>query len=218
MFKDIIDEWTRKERGSLPTPIECTIIIWVFAIMWKEIKVRRIPIDFVILFSFPSVARKTISFKLIKNSSFGQYLVKLLKILFVSLLATLVCNCNPHKKNLCKVHLNSENTDNFRQSLGSVRNRASWICPRFVELGRHLHQYLFRWLDCASNHCLYYRETWGGFGYQSLYQKRALERLRPLPDFGRSIWSRDDFQLLETSPYFLNQPTLRTSTSEYFEK
>ena len=62
MFKDIIDEWTRKERGSLPTPIECTIIIWVFAIMWKEIKVRRIPIDFVILFSFSSVARKTISF------------------------------------------------------------------------------------------------------------------------------------------------------------
>ena len=171
MFKDIIDEWTRKERGSLPTPIECTIIIWVFAIMWKEIKVRWRRIEFfeflLILYSFCSVARKLIFSNLIK---------------FV----------------------------------GSVRNRPSWICPRFVELGRHLHQYLFRRLDCAPNHCLHYRETWGGFGYQSLYQKRALERLRPLPDFGGFIWSWNDFQLLETSPYFLNQPTLRTSTSEFF--
>ena len=80
MFKDIIDEWTRKERGSLPTPIECTIIIWVFAIMWKEIKVRRIPIDFVILFSFSSVARKTISSKFVENSSFGRYFRLLVKL------------------------------------------------------------------------------------------------------------------------------------------
>ena len=72
MFKDIIDEWTRKERGSLPTPIECTIIIWVFAIMWKEIKVRRIPIDFVILFSFYSVAKKK------------QFLPNLLRILVLA--------------------------------------------------------------------------------------------------------------------------------------
>ena len=35
---DLVEEWHEKERGSFPTPIECIIIIWVFSIMWKEVK------------------------------------------------------------------------------------------------------------------------------------------------------------------------------------
>ena len=34
----MIDEWAEKERGCFPTPIECIIILWVFSIMWKEVK------------------------------------------------------------------------------------------------------------------------------------------------------------------------------------
>lgn len=35
---DLVEEWHEKERGSFPTPIECLIIIWIFSIMWKEVK------------------------------------------------------------------------------------------------------------------------------------------------------------------------------------
>jgi transient receptor potential cation channel subfamily C protein 4 len=35
---DLVKEWHDKERGSFPTPIECIIILWVLALMWKEIK------------------------------------------------------------------------------------------------------------------------------------------------------------------------------------
>nr|XP_040566985.1 LOW QUALITY PROTEIN: transient receptor potential protein-like [Lepeophtheirus salmonis] len=35
---DIVDDWVKHERGSLPSPIECVIIFWVFALIWKEIK------------------------------------------------------------------------------------------------------------------------------------------------------------------------------------
>ena len=38
IFKKMIDEWAEKERGCFPTPIECIIILWVFSIMWKEVK------------------------------------------------------------------------------------------------------------------------------------------------------------------------------------
>jgi len=33
-----VREWHFKERGSFPSPIECIIIFWVLALMWKEIK------------------------------------------------------------------------------------------------------------------------------------------------------------------------------------
>ncbi len=35
---DLVAEWHRKERGSFPSPVECVIIFWVFALIWKEIK------------------------------------------------------------------------------------------------------------------------------------------------------------------------------------
>ena len=35
---DIVQEWSDKERGSFPTPIECMIIAWVFSFLWKEVK------------------------------------------------------------------------------------------------------------------------------------------------------------------------------------
>jgi transient receptor potential cation channel subfamily C protein 4 len=34
----MVQEWHSKERGSFPSPIECIIIFWVMALMWKEIK------------------------------------------------------------------------------------------------------------------------------------------------------------------------------------
>ena len=34
----MVDDWHTKERGSFPSPIECIIIFWVFALMWKEMK------------------------------------------------------------------------------------------------------------------------------------------------------------------------------------
>jgi hypothetical protein len=34
----MVDGWHTKERGSFPSPIECIIIFWVFALMWKEMK------------------------------------------------------------------------------------------------------------------------------------------------------------------------------------
>ena len=34
----LVDDWRAKERGSFPTPVECIIIFWVFALIWKEIK------------------------------------------------------------------------------------------------------------------------------------------------------------------------------------
>jgi len=33
-----VDDWQAKERGSFPSPVECIIIFWVFALIWKEIK------------------------------------------------------------------------------------------------------------------------------------------------------------------------------------
>ena len=37
-LKTMVEEWHEKERGSFPSPIECIIIFWVFALIWKEIK------------------------------------------------------------------------------------------------------------------------------------------------------------------------------------
>ena len=34
----LVKDWHDTERGSFPTPIECIIIFWVFALIWKEIK------------------------------------------------------------------------------------------------------------------------------------------------------------------------------------
>ncbi len=42
---DMVDEWHMKERGSFPSPIECIIIFWVFALIWKEIKQVRPPVS-----------------------------------------------------------------------------------------------------------------------------------------------------------------------------
>lgn len=38
VLNKMVDEWHRHERGSLPSPIECIIILWVLALIWKEIK------------------------------------------------------------------------------------------------------------------------------------------------------------------------------------
>eukprot|EP00095_Tigriopus_kingsejongensis_P010280 snap_masked-scaffold474_size162001-processed-gene-0.5 protein:Tk10280 transcript:snap_masked-scaffold474_size162001-processed-gene-0.5-mRNA-1 annotation:"trp channel protein" len=38
LFNTMVDEWHRHERGSFPSPIECLIIFWVFALIWKEVK------------------------------------------------------------------------------------------------------------------------------------------------------------------------------------
>ena len=35
---DLVKEWHEKERGSFPTPIECTIIVWVFSCIWRDLK------------------------------------------------------------------------------------------------------------------------------------------------------------------------------------
>ena len=35
---DLVKEWQEKERGSFPTPIECTIIVWVFSCIWRDLK------------------------------------------------------------------------------------------------------------------------------------------------------------------------------------
>ena len=35
---EMVDEWHAKERGSFPSPVECVIIFWVFALIWREIK------------------------------------------------------------------------------------------------------------------------------------------------------------------------------------
>lgn len=35
----MVEKWNEHERGSLPSPIECIIIIWVLALMWKEMKI-----------------------------------------------------------------------------------------------------------------------------------------------------------------------------------
>ena len=35
---EMVAQWSKKERGSFPSPIECVIILWVFALMWKEMK------------------------------------------------------------------------------------------------------------------------------------------------------------------------------------
>ena len=35
----IVLNWDKHERGSLPSPMECIIIIWVLALMWKEMKI-----------------------------------------------------------------------------------------------------------------------------------------------------------------------------------
>ncbi|KAK2716108.1 transient receptor potential protein-like [Artemia franciscana] len=37
-IKEMMYEWQRKERGSLPGPVECLIIFWVFGLIWAEIK------------------------------------------------------------------------------------------------------------------------------------------------------------------------------------
>ena len=37
----MVDDWHTKERGSIPSPIECIIVFWVFALIWKEIKQVR---------------------------------------------------------------------------------------------------------------------------------------------------------------------------------
>ena len=38
-LKEMVAEWNQHERGSLPSPIECIIIIWVLALTWKEMKI-----------------------------------------------------------------------------------------------------------------------------------------------------------------------------------
>ncbi len=35
---DLVSDWHAKERGSFPSPIECVIIFWVLALIWKEVK------------------------------------------------------------------------------------------------------------------------------------------------------------------------------------
>ncbi len=35
---NMVSEWRAKERGSFPTPVECVIIFWVLALIWKEVK------------------------------------------------------------------------------------------------------------------------------------------------------------------------------------
>ena len=37
-FNKLVSDWHETERGSFPSPIECIIIFWVFALIWKEIK------------------------------------------------------------------------------------------------------------------------------------------------------------------------------------
>jgi transient receptor potential cation channel subfamily C protein 4 len=37
-MNEMVDEWHAKERGSFPTPVECIIIFWVLALIWKEVK------------------------------------------------------------------------------------------------------------------------------------------------------------------------------------
>ena len=43
---DLVEEWQEKERGSFPTPIECVIIFWVFALMWKEVCIHVVKVTF----------------------------------------------------------------------------------------------------------------------------------------------------------------------------
>lgn len=38
LLTHLVEDWHTKERGSFPSPIECIIIFWVFALMWKEMK------------------------------------------------------------------------------------------------------------------------------------------------------------------------------------
>ena len=37
-LSNILEDWKEKERGCFPTPIECMIIFWVIALMWKDVK------------------------------------------------------------------------------------------------------------------------------------------------------------------------------------
>ena len=58
---DLVKEWHEKERGSFPTPIECTIIVWVFSCIWRDLKEvyeRHSDLESIIPFgnsAFPSI-------------------------------------------------------------------------------------------------------------------------------------------------------------------
>ena len=36
---EMLADWNKHERGALPSPIECMIILWVIALSWKEMKI-----------------------------------------------------------------------------------------------------------------------------------------------------------------------------------